>query len=88
MELDLLLAKHTTVRGSGTSFHEYVAALRKREQLTCSLGAAEQRVTTLDQHVTYFSVHTPNAAHHQQLRALREASSLALLRVAAVVKNI
>lgn len=85
--LDLLLAKHTSAGALDNSFAEYVAALTKREELNTKLSAAEGRVTTLDQLVTFFSLHTPNAAHNQQLKALREASSMALLGVAAVVNN-
>lgn len=61
-ELDLLLAKHTSTGGIGNSFDEYVASLKKREQLQASLHTAEQWVTMLDQLVTYFSLYVPNAS--------------------------
>lgn len=86
-ELDLLLAKHTSAGALDNSFAEYVTALRKREELDKQLSAAEGRVTALDQLVTFFSLHTPNAAHNQQVQLFREASSKALLGVAAVVNN-
>lgn len=86
-ELDLLLAHHTTVGGLGTSFDEYIAALKRREEMSASLAAAEQKVTLLDQLVTYFSLNLPNPAHNQQLRLLREAASKAMLEVAQVVNN-
>lgn len=85
--LDLLLAKHVSVGGLGSSYDEYVAALKKREELSVSLTAAEQRVTMLDQLVTYFSLHLPNPSQNQQLKIIREAASKALLGVAAVVNN-
>jgi hypothetical protein len=64
-----------------------VVALRKKEQLPAKLYSAEQRVTDLDQLVTYLSLHLTNAAHNPQLKTLREESSKALLHVAAVVSN-
>lgn len=86
-ELDLLLAEHTSLGGKENSFGEYVGALKKREQLSLSLSAAEQRVTALDQLVTFLSLHTPNPDQNQQVKALRVTSSKALLGVAAVVNN-
>lgn len=87
-ELDLLLASHTSVGGLGNTYDQYVAALRKREELNHSLAAAEQRVEQLDQLVTYFSLHLTNPAQNQQLKRLREEASKALLEVAAVVNSI
>lgn len=86
-ELDLLLAKYTSAGGLDNSFEEYVSALRKREELNSKLTAAEGRVRALDEQVTFFSLHTPNAAVNQQLKILREATSKALLGVAGVVNN-
>ena len=76
-----------SVGGLGNSFEEYVAALKKREELNASLSAAEQKVTMLDQLVTYLSVHISNPSQNQQLKILREAASKALLGVASVVNN-
>lgn len=84
-QLDLLLAENTSVQGGESSFMNYVVALKKREQLNLSLTAAEQRVTVLDQLVTFFSLNLPNPSQNQQLKTIREASSKALLEVAAVV---
>ena len=84
-ELDLLLASHISVGGLGNTFDEYVLALRKREKLNDSLTAAEQKVTLLDQLVTYFSLRLPNASQNQQLKHLREAASKDLLEVANTV---
>lgn len=86
-ELDLLLAQHVTVGWLGTSFDQYVAALKRREALSVSLTAAEQKVTLFDQLVTYFSLHLPNPSHNQQLRHIREAASKAMLEVADVVRQ-
>lgn len=84
-ELDLLEAQHSSSGGEENSFQEYVAALKERDNLDQKLATAEERVTALDQLVTFFSLHSPNPAHDQNLKALREASSRSLLGVAAVV---
>ena len=81
-ELDLLLAQHASVGGLGTSFDEYIVALKRREEQSAALTEAEQRVTALDQLVTFFSLHLHNPAHNQQLRLLRESASKAMLTVA------
>jgi len=84
-QLDLLLAEHSSVGGTDNSFQEYVAALKKKEQLEQKLKVAEQRVTAIDQIVTFFSLNSPDPAHNQNLKLLREASSKSLLEVADVV---
>ena len=87
-ELDMLLAKHTSTGGAGglgNSFDEYVAALRKREQLNEKITTCQQRASVLDQLVTCLSLHTPNAAQNPHLKVLREAASKAHLEVDAVV---
>ena len=56
-KLDLLLAQHSSVCGTqGISFQ---TALKKKEDLAHQLTTAEQRVITLDQLVTFVSLHAP-----------------------------
>lgn len=86
-ELDLLLAKYTTVGGLGNTFDQYVVALKKREQLEATLHDLEGKVTSLDEQVTFLSLYTSNPMANQLLQALRETTSLALLEVAAVVNK-
>ena len=86
-ELDLLLAEHVTVGGMDNTFERYAAALQKREALTAKLHAREQRASVVDQLVTFLSLHIPNPDGNPQVKAIREASSIALLGVAAVVKQ-
>ena len=86
-ELDLLLAQYVTVGGMDNSFEQYAAALQKKEALTAKLHAAEQRATVTDQLVTFLSLHLSNPDGNPQIRILREASSRALLGVAAMVKE-
>lgn len=87
-KLDLLLAEHTPGGETGTSYDQYVTALRKREQLSASLVTQEQRATLLEQLVTYFSLNLTNAAQNQQLLDLRQEASKARLRVTELVKII
>lgn len=90
-ELDMLLAKHMSTSGAGglgNSFDEYVAALRKREQLSEKIATCQQRASVLDQLVTCLSLHTPKAAQNPHLKVMREAASKAHLEVDAVVKCI
>lgn len=86
-ELDLLLAEHTSVGGDGNTYFRYVEALRKKEKLTSTLTTAEQCATLLDQLVSLFSLHVPNAAHQQQLIILRQEASNARLGVNALVQQ-
>lgn len=55
------------------------------DELDGALTIAEQRVTVLDQLVTFLSLHIPNPADDQGVKTVREASSKALLEVATVV---
>jgi hypothetical protein len=86
-KLDLLLAQHTTVGHQGDTYGEYVLALQKREHLRSSLGAVEERITALDQLVTYLSLVTPNASVNGQIKIVRDASSKQLLEIAALVSE-
>ena len=61
-ELDLLLAEHISVGCMGSSYNEYVTALRKGEQLRSSLHQEEQRATMMEQLVTYFSLSIARAS--------------------------
>lgn len=84
--LDLLLAEHTSPGGVGnTTFDQYVAALKKREELASACVMEEQRATLLEQLVTYFSLRIPNAPQSQQLKTLREEASKTRLGVNALV---
>lgn len=83
--MDLLLAEHTSVGGDGNTYLRYVEALKRREELKCSLATAEQRATLLEQLVSLFSLHVPNVAHQQQLIILRGEASKARLGVTALV---
>ena len=82
-----MLAKHSSVEGTQDSFQEYEAALKQKQEFDQQLGIAEQRVTALDQLVTFVSLHFPNPSHDQGLKILRDTASFALLKVADVVHN-
>ncbi len=88
-ELDLQLAHHTTEGGGdGNTYQQYIAALRKREQLKSSHATEDTRATTLEQLANFFSLHIPNEAHRRQLVILRKEASQARLRVNALVQTI
>ena len=88
-KLDLLLAQHTSggETGTGETYDRYVAALKKREQLSTSLAHEEQRATLLEQLTTYLSINIPNAAHRNQLVILRQEASKARLGVNGLVNH-
>jgi hypothetical protein len=86
-ELDLLLAKHTSGAGigTGTTYDNYVTALRKREGLKDSLAKEENRATSLEQLVTFFSLTLQAPSSNQQLTIIRQEASKARLAVGALV---
>ena len=84
------MAQHTSVEeGEGDStYSQYVAALRKKEQLSAAYRTGDQRATLLEQLVSYFSLSIPNVAHQQQLVILKQEASKARLAVTALVHTI
>lgn len=84
-QLDLLLAKHSSVGGLENSYDKYVAALKEKERLYAALATEEQRVLALDQLVTFLSIQLPNPASNQQLLTIRTAASKTILAVNALV---
>lgn len=52
--LDLQLAEHTTPGGMGSTYDQYICALKKRDELKSSLATLEQRALLLEQLVTFF----------------------------------
>lgn len=86
-ELDLLLAEHMSGGGVGVgnTYGDYVIALRKREELKNSLAVEENRATTMEQMVTFFSLTIQTPSGNQQLSTLRQEASKVRLSVNALV---
>ena len=87
-ELDLLLAEHTSAglgNGVGNTYEDYVTALRKREGLKDSMAKEENRATTLEQLVTFFSLTLQTPSVNQQISVIRQEASKVRLAVDALV---